>query len=174
MTPDDDSPSVDSNENADRDATLELVIAIARSYHAIESGVRPHLADRGLGMSEFAVLEVLLHKGPLPVGAIRDRILVTGASTTYVVKKLEARGLVRRSPSAEDQRVVIAELTPTGKSLISNVFPDHVSRLREVMAGLSSTDKRAASQLLRQLSGHPGRVTPRVLSEVRHSPRSPS
>jgi MarR family 2-MHQ and catechol resistance regulon transcriptional repressor len=146
-----------ADTDPDRDATLELVIAIARSYRAIERGVRPHLAQRGLGVSEFAVLEVLLHKGPLPLGAIRDRILVTGASTTYVVKKLEKRGLVRRNASTEDQRQVIAELTPAGRTLISDVFPDHVARLREVMAGLSAPDKRAASRLLRQLSRH-GRV----------------
>jgi MarR family transcriptional regulator, 2-MHQ and catechol-resistance regulon repressor len=143
----------------ERDATLQLVIAIGRAYRAIESGVRPHLAERGLGLSEFAVLEVLLHKGPLPLGAIRDRILVTGASTTYVVKKLEERGLVRRNASAEDQRVVIAELTPKGRRLIIDVFPDHVARLREVTAGLSAADKRAASRLLRRLSRPGGAAT---------------
>jgi len=157
MSPTDAARLVDTDP--DRDATLELVIAIARAYRAIERGVRPHLADRDLGMSEFAVLEVLHHTGPLPLGAIRDRILVTGASTTYVVKKLEERGLVRRNASAEDQRSVIAELTPKGRALISAVFPDHVARLREVMAGLSAADKRAASQLLRQLTRHAGRVT---------------
>jgi MarR family transcriptional regulator, 2-MHQ and catechol-resistance regulon repressor len=157
MSPRDSTRPLDTDP--DRDATLELVIAIARAYKAIERGVRPHLAERGLGLREFAVLEVLHHKGPLPLGAVRDRILVSGASTTYVVKKLEERGLVRRNPSAEDQRVVIAELTPKGRRLVSDVFPDHVARLREVMAGLSAADKRAASQLLRQLSRHAGRVT---------------
>jgi len=159
MFPDDLAPLVDTGASRDRDATLGLVIAIGRSYRAIERGVRPHLAERGLGMTEFAVLEVLLHMGPLPVGAIRDRILVTGASTTYVVKKLEGRGLVRRNASAEDHRVVIAELTPKGRKLIGDVFPDHLAHLREVMAGLSAADKRTASQLLRQLFLHAGRVT---------------
>ena len=149
----------------DRAATLGVVIAIARSYKAIEQGVRPHLARRGLGMSEFAVLEVLYHKGPLPLGDIRDRILVSGASTTYVVKKLEQRGLLRRRTSAEDQRVVFAELTPAGQALIADVFPAHVERLRHVTAGLSVSEKRAAGQLLRRLTQHavlatPGRLSP--------------
>src|SRR2546425_5473176 len=119
----------------DRTATLHLVIAVARSYQAIEQGVRPHLAQRGLGMTEFAVLEVLYHKGALPLGEIRDRILVTGASTTYVVKKLEQRGLMRRRTCAEDQRVVFGELTPKGRAVIDEVFPAHVERLRHVTAG---------------------------------------
>src|SRR2546425_6266386 len=142
----------------DRSATLQLVIALARSYQAIERGVRPHLAERGLGLTEFAVLEVLYHKGVLPLGEIRDRILVTGASTTYVVKKLEDRGLVRRRACAEDQRIVFGELTPKGRALIDEVFPVHVERLREVTAGLSVAQKREASQLLRRLSLHARRT----------------
>src|SRR5689334_13492715 len=99
------------NPDGDRTATLQLVIALARAIEAIERGVRPHLTESGLGLTEFAVIEVLYHKGALTLGELRDRILVTGASTTYVVKKLEERGLIRRRTSAQDQRVVFAELT---------------------------------------------------------------
>ena len=149
----------------DRSATLQLVIALARSYQAIERGVRPHLAERGLGMTEFAVLEVLYHKGALPLGEIRDRILVTGASTTYVVKKLEQRGLMRRSTGAEDHRVVFGELTPKGRALIDAVFPAHVDRLRQVTAGLSVSQKRAVGRLLRRLSQHARRTTGERVTE---------
>ena len=143
----------------DRSATLQLLIALARAYQAIERGVRPQLAEQGLGMTEFAVLEVLYHKGALPLGEIRDRILVTGATTTYVVKKLEERGLMRRRTGVEDQRVVIGELTPKGRALIDEVFPTHVDRLREVMAGLSVSEKHGATRLLRRLSQHARRTT---------------
>ena len=127
--------------------------------------MRPHLAGCGLGLTEFAVLEVLYHKGTLPLGEIRDRILVTGASTTYVVKKLEERGLVRRRTSAEDQRVVFGELTPKGRALMDNVFPAHVDRLRQVTAGLSASEKRAASQLLRHLSHQVRQATGERITE---------
>ena len=110
-------------------------------------------------MTEFAVLEVLYHKGALPLGDIRDRILVTGASTTYVVKKLEERGLMRRRTSAEDQRVVFGELTTKGRALIDAVFPSHVDRLRELMACLSVSEKTAATRLLRRLSQYARRTT---------------
>src|SRR5215216_4836929 len=149
----------------DRAATLQLVIALGRSVQAIERGVRPHLADCGLGPTEFAVLEVLYHKGALPLGEIRDRILVTGASTTYVVKKLEERGLMRRRTSAEDQRIVFGELTAKGRALMDKVFPAHVDRLRHVMAGLSASEKRAAAQLLRRLSHDARRTTGERITE---------
>jgi MarR family transcriptional regulator, 2-MHQ and catechol-resistance regulon repressor len=136
----------------DRDATLQLMIALGHAYRALERGVRPQLAERGLGLSEFAVLEVLFHKGPLTLGEIRDRILVTGASTTYVVTKLEERGLVRRVAGADDQRTVIGELTEEGHALIADVFPDHVQVLRRLTSGLSVADKHAAAALLRTLA----------------------
>jgi MarR family 2-MHQ and catechol resistance regulon transcriptional repressor len=138
----------------DVEFSLELIIAIGRAYRALEAGVRPYLAERGLGLSEFAVLEILLHKGPLPLGTIRDRILVSGASITYVVSKLETRGLVRRSPSPDDHRVVIAELTKTGRALVGGIFDGHAAHLRHLMAGLSAEEKRVASRLLRQLAEH--------------------
>ena len=117
------------------------------------------MTECGLGLTEFAVLEVLYHKGPLPLGQIRDRILVTGASTTYVVKKLEERGLMRRRACAEDQRVVFGELTAKGRALIDDVFPAHVGRLQQAMAGLSVSQKREATKLLRALSLHARRTS---------------
>jgi MarR family transcriptional regulator, 2-MHQ and catechol-resistance regulon repressor len=158
-------PRRDAASEPDRAATLQLVIALARSYQAIERGVRPHLAEHGLAMTEFAVLEVLYHKGALPLGEIRDRILVTGASTTYVVKKLEQRGLMRRRSCTEDQRVVFGEITPKGRALMEEVFPGHVDRLRQVMAVLSVSEKREASRLLRRLSQHARRATGERLTE---------
>jgi len=149
----------------ERTATLQLVIALARAFQALERSVRPHLSEHGLGMTEFAVLEVLYHKGALPLGEIRDRILVTGASTTYVVKKLEDRGLVRRRACAEDQRIVFGELTSKGRALIDEVFPVHVDRLCEVTAGLSVSQKREASRLLRRLSLHARQTTGERVTE---------
>ena len=146
------SASGPADAGRDRDATLELMIALGRAYRALERGVRPQLAERGLGLSEFAVLEVLYNKGPQTLGEIRDRILVTGASTTYVVKRLEERGLVRRVAGADDQRTVIGELTQEGRALIADVFPDHVEQIRRLMSGLSASDKRAAAALLRKLT----------------------
>jgi MarR family 2-MHQ and catechol resistance regulon transcriptional repressor len=143
--------------DGDRAATLQLTIALGRALQAIERSVRPHLVQSGLSLTEFAVLEVLYHKGPQRLGEIRDRILVTGASTTYVVKKLEERGLMRRRTCTEDARGVFGELTARGRALIDEVFPAHVERLQQAMAGLSVSQKREASRLLCALGLHAGR-----------------
>src|ERR1700704_5134475 len=141
-----------SAADPDRAATLQLIIALGRALQALEQVVGPHLVQHGLSLTEFAVLEVLHHKGPLRLGEIRDRILLTGASTTYVVKKLEERGLMRRRACGEDSRVVFGELTAKGRALIEEVFPAHVDLLQQAAAGLTVSEKREASRLLRALS----------------------
>lgn len=135
----------------DRSATLELLISIARAFKAVDDCVRPRLAAEGLSTTEFAVLEVLHHKGPIPQGEMSERILVTGASTTYTVNKLEKRGLLRRKASVQDQRVIFAELTPSGRALIDAVFPRHVLDLQRAMRGLTTEEKRTVARLLRKL-----------------------
>ena len=142
----------------DRAATLQLIIALGRALQVLEQAVGPHLVQHGLSLTEFAVLEVLNHKGPMRLGEIRDRILLTGASTTYVVKKLEERGLMRRRGCAEDSRVVFGELTAKGRVLIEQVFPAHVDLLQQAMGGLSVSQKRDTIRLLRTLRVHARRA----------------
>ena len=72
---------------------------------------------------------------------------MTGASTTCVVNTLEERGLMVRRSSGDDKRVVLWEITPAGRKLISDVFPNHVEHLRHLMATLSPHEKRTAARL---------------------------
>ena len=149
----------------DRTATLQLIIALGRTLQALERVVGPHLVENGLSLTEFAVLEVLNHKGAQRLGEIRDRILLTGASTTYVVKKLEERGLIRRRGCPEDSRVVFGELTAKGRALIEQVFPAHVDLLQQAMGGLSVSQKRDVIRLLRTLRAHARRASGEPLTE---------
>jgi len=70
---------------ASRDAALSLWVVLARAFDAVERHSRASIVRFGLGTTEFGVLEVLYHKGELPVCEVRRRILVESSSTTYVV-----------------------------------------------------------------------------------------
>ena len=135
----------------DRVATLQLLISMARAFKSIDDWVRPRMAAHGLAMTEFAVLEVLFHKGAIPLGQLSEEILVTGASTNYTVNKLEKRGLLRRTKLEQDQRVIMAELTAAGRKLIGQVFPLHVDDLQVATSRLSTSEKRTIAKLLRKL-----------------------
>ncbi len=135
----------------DEAATLRLLISIAQAFKSVDDLVRPRMQTYGLSMTEFSVLEALFHQGPLPLGDLSQRILITGASTTYVVKKLEQRKLMKREPSSEDHRVVLGTITPQGRALLARIFPRHVNDLQEAMASLTTAEKNAASIALKKI-----------------------
>jgi len=133
------------------DTGLMLWVVLARAFDAVERHSRASIARFGLGTTEFGVLEVLYHKGELPVCEVQRRILVESSSTTYVVDKLVARGLVRRRPGQEDRREVLLALTPAGRRLIARIFPSHAAAMRRAVSGLSPRWQAQALDLLRRL-----------------------
>ena len=104
-----------------------------------------------LTLTEFAMLEVLLHKGALPIGEIGDRVHLASSSMTYVIDKLEQRGLLRRRRSEEDRRALLAELTPEGRAKIEAVFPEHAALIRDLMDNLTPEEKRDTASVLKRL-----------------------
>ncbi len=111
------------------------------------------MQKHGLTMTEFSVLMVLYHGGPTPLGELSERILLTGASTTYTVKKMEKRGLIARESRSEDKRVMMGVITEKGRALARKILPLHARDLMEAMHRLSTEEKKTAAQLLRKLRG---------------------
>ena len=141
------------------DTPLQLWVVLARAFDAVERHSRASITRFGLGSTEFGVLEVLYHKGELPVCEVQRRILVESSSTTYVVDKLVARGLVRRRRSATDRRSVRLALTPEGRRLIRRIFPPHAHAMRHAVGALPPREQTQAVRLLRALGlGAAGRL----------------
>src|ERR1700722_20979572 len=89
------------------------------------------LEESGLRVSDFAVLELLLHKGPLPVNVIGPKVNLTPGSISVAVDRLVAKGLVSRAECPDDRRVRIVALTPRGKSLIAPIFRAHAATMEK-------------------------------------------
>ena len=137
----------------DQAASLQLILSIGRSFKFVDDYVRPRMLQLGLTMTEFSVLSVLFHGGPVPLGQLSDRILLTGASTTYTVKKLEERKLMTRTRLSGDNRVVMGAITQKGRELMTRIQPLHAQHLIEVMHSLTTEDKQTIVSLLRKLRG---------------------
>lgn len=143
-----------SNTDTARDSespALKLWVVLARAYQAIEHRAAAHTAEHGLTLAEFGVLEALLHRGPLLLGEVQRKLLISSAGITYVVDRLELRGLVERRPCPTDRRARYAALTRKGRALIERVFPDHQRRMERALAGLSPREQQRATDLLRKL-----------------------
>jgi MarR family 2-MHQ and catechol resistance regulon transcriptional repressor len=109
------------------------------------------IEDTGLGDSDFRALEVLLHKGPLPVNTIGPIVDLTPGSISIAVDRLVAKGLVSRVESAEDRRVRIVALTPRGKDLIVSAFRKHSGQMRRVFSELSPEELRGLEVALKKV-----------------------
>ena len=137
--------------HADTESALKLWVVLNRAHRAIMDRIRGSIEEHDLSLSEFAVLEVLYAKGPLLVGEVGSRVLLTSGSTTYVVDKLVDRRLVVRRPCTEDRRALYVELTEKGHALIGRIFPEHAEAVRQAMGGLTPEEQRIAGALLKRL-----------------------
>lgn len=134
-----------------QDLSLKLFVVLVRAYKALAEHAKRDIEKSGLSLTEFGVLEALHHRGQLTVGQIGERVLLTSGSMTYVVDKLEGRGLVERKPCPEDHRATYIALTGEGTRLIGRIFPGHAAALERATAALTAEEKRTATALVRKL-----------------------
>jgi MarR family transcriptional regulator, 2-MHQ and catechol-resistance regulon repressor len=127
-----------------------LVLSKAFRALAAHAGNSLKLSQAGLGDSDFRVLEVLLHKGPLPVNTIGPKVWLTPGSISVAVDRLEKTALVKRK-NTDDRRVRLVELTPKGRALITKIFRDHAAAMEEAAGVLSKEDRRMLLRLLKKL-----------------------
>src|SRR5712672_4078603 len=105
-------------------------LVMMKAMRALTRYAASGIEETGLGLSDFGVLEVLLHKGPLPVNTIGPIVNLTPGSISIAVERLVEKGLVSRVESAEDRRVRMVALTPAGKNLIGAAFQKHAAQMR--------------------------------------------
>jgi MarR family transcriptional regulator, 2-MHQ and catechol-resistance regulon repressor len=134
----------------ERDA-LKLWVVLSRAHAAITDRAAEQIAQYGMTLAEFGVLEALYHKGPLLLGEVQRKLLVSSGGVTYLVDRLERRGLVRRDQCLEDRRARYAVLTDEGTAFVRRVFPEHAAAIRDAMAGLEPDEQLVAIELIRKL-----------------------
>ncbi len=134
-----------------RAVSLKLWVVLARAHAAVEAHAAAHAARHDLTLTEFGILEALYHKGPMLLGEVQRRILVSSGGITYLVDRLEKRGLVERRACAEDRRARYAALTEAGETLIEQIFPEHAACIEQALSGLKRKEKQLAVDLLRML-----------------------
>jgi MarR family 2-MHQ and catechol resistance regulon transcriptional repressor len=132
-------------------AGIHLWLVLMKAYQAIEHRALRSIGETSLGFSDFAVLEALLHKGPLPVNTVGALVTLSSGSSTAAIDRLEKKALVRRAPHATDRRTRIVHLTDKGRTLIQAAFRKHAADMETVTASLSATEKKTLLELLKKL-----------------------
>ena len=122
-----------------------------KAYRAVFEAANASIKHLCLEDSDFRVLEVLLHKGPLPVNTIGPKVELTPGSISVAVDRLEDRGLVTRKPCATDRRVHIVHLTTEGESVIKKAFAHHQREMEHLISDLPIQERATLIALLKKL-----------------------
>src|ERR1700692_3372806 len=138
---------------------VHVWLVLTKAFHALmaQAAESLSLSQAGLGDSEFRVLEVLLHKGPLPVNTIGPKVWLTPGSISVAIDRLEKKKLVKRQ-TTDERRVRLVELTAKGRALIAKTFERHAAAMEKANT-LSREERLNLLQLLKKL-GKGGEETP--------------
>lgn len=126
-------------------------LVLMKAHRTLKRHAERSIEALEMCLSDFAILEALLHKGPQSVRELGRRIDLTSGSMTTAVDRLETRGLVTRVDHATDRRTWVIHLTPEGKTVISKVFAGHEQAMDRAMRGLSKSERATLTDLLKRL-----------------------
>jgi len=131
---------------------VHVFLVLWKAASAVHSYAEKSLAELEMCSSDFAVLEALLHKGPLPVNEIGRKVLLTSGSITVAIDRLETKGLVERRAHGTDRRARIVHLTREGRKLITRIYGDHAADMEKLAAAsLSKSERKTLIGLLKQI-----------------------
>src|SRR5580704_15181544 len=131
--------------------TDHVWLVMMKAMRALTKYATAGIEETGLGLSDFGVLELLLHHGPLPVNTIGPMVDLTPGSISIAVDRLVAKGLVSRVESSEDRRVRIVTLPPRGQDLIVSAFRKHSLQMKKVFSDLSAEELRSLEVAIKRL-----------------------
>lgn len=137
--------------NEEDELGIKVWLSLWKSERSVETHALASIATMGMSLTDFAVLEVLLHKGPLPVNTIGKKVLLTSGSITTAVDRLEQKGLVERLDSPTDRRVRIVSLTKEGTKQIKLAFFEHRKHLELAVSPLTKDEQSQLVALLKKL-----------------------
>ena len=152
---------MDSTVNREElDQSLKLFIVLSRANRSVMEHVHKFIQQHGMNPTEFAVLELLYHKGKQPLQQIGGKILLASGSITYVIDKLEKKSFLERVACPNDRRVTCAQITESGKEMIESMFPDHEMRIHSLLSVLTSEEQEVAISLLKKIGHYADEYTP--------------
>lgn len=126
-------------------------LVMARAYRSMAVFIERSVAALGIGLSDFMILEALLHRGPQTMTSICDKVLLTNASMTAAVDRLQKRGFVERHKDPVDGRAKVIRLTEDGTALIQQLYQQHERDIEEVMRGVGAAERKQLRDSLKRI-----------------------
>lgn len=131
--------------------TLDAFIKLMRATESINSRLNRHLSGADLTVSQFGVLEALLHLGPLNQKSLGEKLLKSGGNITLVIDNLEKCNFVERQRDPDDRRAMLIHLTKKGERFIKSFFPKHLDQIKEEFSVLTEKEKEELARICKKL-----------------------
>lgn len=131
--------------------TLDAFIKLMRATESINNRLNRHLSDADLTVSQFGVLEALLHLGPQNQKSLGQKLLKSGGNITLVIDNLEKCGFVERNRDPKDRRAMLISLTTKGRRFIKGFFPKHLEEIKEEFSVLTEKEKEELARICKKL-----------------------
>lgn len=135
----------------DNICTNQPFLLLMQTSKSIQEVIRDEMTKNKLSVTEFAVLEVLFPHGKQNIQQIGSRILISSGSMTYVIDKLEKRGLLCRNDCPEDRRIIHVTLTHDGIQLMNEIMPKHQELVNDIFSSLSGDEVETIKTLLKKV-----------------------
>jgi MarR family 2-MHQ and catechol resistance regulon transcriptional repressor len=119
---------------------------------AIQERIRDEMTKYNLSITEFSVLEVLFYQGKQTIQQIGNRILISSGSMTYVIDKLEQKGIIKRNDCREDRRVIHITLTAEGMEMLENIMPKYQDIVDSIFGDLTDDESELLVNSLNKVS----------------------
>jgi MarR family 2-MHQ and catechol resistance regulon transcriptional repressor len=138
-------------EKHENTKAVHVWLVLWKAYRSLFEAATAQIKGLCLGDSDFRVLEVLLHKGPLPVNTIGPKVELTPGSISVAVDRMEKRGFVKRRLDPVDRRIHVVHLTAEGKAIITKAFAHHEREMEQLLRSFSCQERSALIALLKKL-----------------------
>lgn len=153
-------------QGSDVPTAASVWLVMMKAHRSLQSLMERSIASLGIGLSDFMILEALLHKGPMKISALGEKVHLANASMTAAIDRMADRGLVQRQSGDADRRVRTIELTGCGRALIEKLYAKHEHDIDALMAPLCPAERSALRGSLKKVglaaqaaSGHlPGGI----------------
>jgi len=127
-------------------------LLLMKTTKAIQERIKREMITNQLNITEFSVLEVLFLKGKQTIQQIGTSIIIASGSMTYVIDKLEDKGLLNRHACPDDRRVVHVKLTEDGNHLMQKIMPNHQDMVTHIFGSLTEDESETMVKLLKKIS----------------------
>ena len=133
------------------DLALSTWVKLARAFASFNKRSMENIRNFELTQPQFAVIEILGHLGPMKVGEICNKMLVSGGNMTLILDNIEKIGYIERIHSREDRRAINIQLTKQGQELFDKIFTSHAEHITKLMSVLSPEEQKTLGDLLKKL-----------------------